>query len=175
MRALKHFYRNLGEEMWGPYGFYDAFNLGRDWYADSYLAIDQGPIINMIENHRSGLLWDLFMSNPEIGPALEAIGFVEDTTTALQPLPAVFNAAPEVFPNPASTELSLRLPLARATTVRVALLDVAGSQVQSWGEVQAGPGTVLPLHLRPRPKAGYYLLRITTPEGAATVPLLLQP
>ncbi len=76
--ALKHFYREYGQDLWGEYGFYDAFNLEQDWFADSYLAIDQGPIINMIENYRSGLLWSNFMSNPEISPALTAAGFVED-------------------------------------------------------------------------------------------------
>lgn len=76
--ALKHFYREYGADLWGEYGFYDAFNLEQDWFADSYLAIDQGPIINMIENYRSGLLWSNFMSNPEISPALTAAGFVED-------------------------------------------------------------------------------------------------
>jgi hypothetical protein len=78
MEALKHFYRDHGEFLWGEYGFYDAFNLEEDWYADSYLAIDQGPIINMIENYRSGLLWANFMANEEIAPALTAIGFVQD-------------------------------------------------------------------------------------------------
>lgn len=76
--ALKHFYREHGPNLWGEYGFYDAFNLKQDWFADSYLAIDQGPIINMIENYRSGLLWSNFMANPEISPALTAAGFVED-------------------------------------------------------------------------------------------------
>ena len=76
--ALRHFYRVYGEELWGEYGFYDAFNPSVDWFADSYLAIDQGPIINMIENYRSGLLWSAFMLNPEIAPALSAIGFEDD-------------------------------------------------------------------------------------------------
>jgi hypothetical protein len=76
--ALKHFYSEHGQDLWGEYGFYDAFNLKQDWFADSYLAIDQGPIINMIENYRSGLLWSNFMTNPEIAPALTAAGFVED-------------------------------------------------------------------------------------------------
>lgn len=78
MEALKHIYRDHGESLWGEYGFYDAFNLEENWFADSYLAIDQGPIINMIENFRSGLLWENFMLNEEIDPALTAIGFVED-------------------------------------------------------------------------------------------------
>ena len=80
LAALKHFYRDLGDRMWGPYGFYDAFNLDRDWYANSYLAIDQGPIVNMIENYRSGLLWNLFMSCPEVQQGLAKLDFtVEDT------------------------------------------------------------------------------------------------
>jgi hypothetical protein len=84
MEALKHFYREHGASLWGEYGFYDAFNLEEDWFADSYLAIDQGPIINMIENFRSGLLWEHFMSNEEIAPALTAIGFVEDLVSTDQ-------------------------------------------------------------------------------------------
>lgn len=78
IEALKHFYRAHGEHLWGEYGFYDAFNEDENWYAESYIAIDQGPIINMIENYRTGLLWQYFMTSPEIAPALDAIGFVED-------------------------------------------------------------------------------------------------
>jgi len=66
MDAIKHFYYYLGDRLWGEYGFYDAFDPTVGWWADSYLAIDQGPIICMIENHRTALLWNLFMSCPEI-------------------------------------------------------------------------------------------------------------
>ncbi len=75
MQALHHFYYILGDKLWGTYGFRDAFNPGEAWWADSYLAIDQGPIIVMIENHRSGLCWDLFMSAPEVGTAMDKLGF----------------------------------------------------------------------------------------------------
>ncbi|MFU8860142.1 MAG: glucoamylase family protein [Cyclonatronaceae bacterium] len=75
MEAIRHFYYVLGDKLWGEYGFYDAFNPTNAWWANSYLAIDQGPIIIMIENHRSGLLWDLFMTAPEIQTALEELGF----------------------------------------------------------------------------------------------------
>ncbi|MBL7750822.1 MAG: beta-glucosidase, partial [Chitinophagaceae bacterium] len=60
---------------WSEYGFIDAFNETKNWYAKSHLAIDQGPIIVMIENHRSGLLWKLFMSCPEIKSSLGRLGF----------------------------------------------------------------------------------------------------
>lgn len=75
MRTLRYFYETMGDKLWGPYGFYDAFSVHHDWYADNYLAIDQGPIVVMIENHRSGLLWDLFMNNPEIHMGLRSLGF----------------------------------------------------------------------------------------------------
>lgn len=75
MKALKFFYYTLGDRLWGPYGFYDAFNLTSGWTANSYLAIDQGPIIIMIENHRTGLLWNLFMSAPEVQNAVTKLNF----------------------------------------------------------------------------------------------------
>ncbi len=75
MQALRHFYYVLGDKLWGEYGFYDAFNPTQAWWARSYLAIDQGPIIIMIENHRTGLLWDLFMSAPEVQQALDLLEF----------------------------------------------------------------------------------------------------
>lgn len=75
MKALRFFYYVLGDRLWGPYGFYDAFNITAGWTADSYLAIDQGPIIVMIENYRSALLWDLFMSAPEVHVAMDRLGF----------------------------------------------------------------------------------------------------
>jgi hypothetical protein len=74
MKVLKFFYYTLGDRLWGEYGFYDAFNITEGWTADSYLAIDQGPIIIMIENYRTELLWDLFMSAPEVQQGLVVLG-----------------------------------------------------------------------------------------------------
>lgn len=75
LAAMRHFYLDLGQKIWGTYGPYDAFHLGKNWYPPHYLAIDQGPIIVMVENYRSELLWKLFMSSPEIAPGLERLGF----------------------------------------------------------------------------------------------------
>jgi hypothetical protein len=75
MQALRHFLKVYGEKIWGRFGFVDAFCESKDWYADTYLAIDQGPIVVMIENHRTGLLWDLFMKAPEIQAGLQALSF----------------------------------------------------------------------------------------------------
>jgi len=78
LAALRYFYLENGKMLFGKYGFYDAFNLelvDGQQVVHSYLAIDQGPIAVMIENYRSGLLWKLFMSNPEIHVGLDKLGF----------------------------------------------------------------------------------------------------
>jgi exo beta-1,2-glucooligosaccharide sophorohydrolase (non-reducing end) len=78
MRALKHFYRDRGAELWGPFGFRDAFNQQQDWVANINMGLNQAPMVVMIENYRTGLIWKTFMKNPEIKPALERIGFKPD-------------------------------------------------------------------------------------------------
>lgn len=75
MQALRHFYEDKGDQLWTQYGFVDAFSEQHNWVAKSHLAIDQGPIIIMIENYRSGLLWKLFMSNPAVQKGLTKLGF----------------------------------------------------------------------------------------------------
>ncbi|MGL1888278.1 MAG: Ig-like domain-containing protein [Reichenbachiella sp.] len=75
MAAIRHFYYLMGDKLWGNYGFYDAFNVTENWYANSFLAIDQGPIILMIENHRTGLFWDLLMQDDEIVKGLVKLDF----------------------------------------------------------------------------------------------------
>ena len=75
LQALNFFYYKLGDKIWNQYGFVDSFNLDLIWFADSSLAIDQGPQIGMIENYRTGLLWKLFMSCPEVQAGLTKLGF----------------------------------------------------------------------------------------------------
>ncbi|NMB71513.1 MAG: hypothetical protein GYA22_05120, partial [Bacteroidales bacterium] len=75
MKAIRYFYYLLGDKLWGDYGFYDAFDVTEGWWANSYISIDEGPIICMIENYRSGLLWNLFMSCPEVKKGLDKLGF----------------------------------------------------------------------------------------------------
>ena len=75
MQALRNWYTNRRDSLFGPYGFYDAFSDQHGWYPKRYLAIDQGPIVVMMENRRSGLLWNLFMSAPEVQQGLRKLGF----------------------------------------------------------------------------------------------------
>jgi len=75
LSALHYFYYKIGDRLWGTYGFKDSFSLDRAWFASSYLAIDQGPIVVMIENYRTALLWNLFMRNADIRAGLDKLGF----------------------------------------------------------------------------------------------------
>lgn len=75
MAAMKYFYYTLGDKLWGTYGFKDAFALKQSWFADSYIAIDEGPIVVMMENYRTGLLWNCFMQDQDVHAGLTKLGF----------------------------------------------------------------------------------------------------
>ncbi len=75
LTVLRHLLKRHGKRLWREFGFVDAFCESQNWYADTFLAIDQGPIIVMIENHRTGLLWKLFMAVPEVQAGLRRLGF----------------------------------------------------------------------------------------------------
>lgn len=80
MAALRFFYYKLGDKLWSEYGFIDSFNLTRGWFdSGMHIAIDQGPIVVMIENHRTGLPWRLFMSDPDATNGLRKLGFTFGT------------------------------------------------------------------------------------------------
>ncbi len=159
MAALRHFYRVHGDKLFGPMGFYDAFNLDQNWYASSTLAIDQGPIICMIENYRSELLWKLFMANPEIQPALDAIGFVPDATATTEDTENTEGTEGFdwlVFPNPTESEVRVEFVLDETQAVSLGVYNAQGvllrnvlerkklpaglvSQRVSIGDLPAGP------------------------------------
>lgn len=128
MLALKHFYRNLGEDLWDWMGFKDAYNESRNWVASSYLAIDQGPIILMIENYRTQLLWDNFMANSEIQPMMDAIGFsyLPNSTEKLK-----LKTKLSVFPNPSSSILKINFFLNNSAEVYLDIYDLRGKKVYS--------------------------------------------
>ncbi|HTM98274.1 MAG TPA: glucoamylase family protein [Pedobacter sp.] len=79
MKMIRHLYEDLGDKVWGEFGFYDAFSETANWYPKRYLGIDQGPIVVMIENGRTGLLWNLFMSAPEVKAGLKKLDFQSPT------------------------------------------------------------------------------------------------
>lgn len=135
--VLKQFYRERGDKIWGRMGFYDAYNVKLNWYADSYLAIDQGPIINMIENYRSGLLWENFMANTEIEPALQAIGFVPDPY-GIPDKKTIENLS--LSPNPSTSVTRLNIDLAQSNEISITVNDLTGKVVISLAPVNLNKG-----------------------------------
>ncbi len=76
MRALKHYYRDLGGELWGIYGPRDAYNPTAGWVSPIHMGLNQAPIVVMVENYRTGLVWRNFMANPEIQEMLKKLDAV---------------------------------------------------------------------------------------------------
>lgn len=103
MSALKYFYRERGKDIFGKYGTYDAFNDNQSWVKKAYLGIDQGPIVVMIENHRTGLLWHSVMKDPDVKAGLTKLGFEYKTVNAVPELKK--NDFFTVYPNPAENEI----------------------------------------------------------------------
>jgi len=140
--TFKNFYNTYGSKIWGIYGFKDAFNLKENWYASSYLAIDQGPIIVMVENYRSQLLWNNFMKNAEIDSALKKIGFVADPTEteSESEVPKEF-ALMQNYPNPFNPSTVISWQLAVGCKVTLKIYDVLGNEVAVLVNEEKQPGS----------------------------------
>ncbi len=76
MAALKHYYRDLGAQLWDIYGPRDAYSPTYNWISPIYMGLNQAPIVDMVENYRTGLVWKSFMANPEIGEMLKKLDAV---------------------------------------------------------------------------------------------------
>jgi exo beta-1,2-glucooligosaccharide sophorohydrolase (non-reducing end) len=141
MAAARTFYDTYGATLWSFYGFKDAFHPGLGWTASDHIAIDQGPILLMIENYRSGLLWDRFMANPEIAPMLTALGFVPDSgaVTGVEPAaPVALRLA--AAPNPSAGAMTFALDLPAAGTAELEVFDLSGRRVSRMRDEGLGVG-----------------------------------
>jgi len=124
MKALKYFYRERGTDLFGKYGFYDAFNDNFNWVAESYLGIDQGPIVVMLENHRTGLLWNAVMKDSDVQAGLDKLGFEYKDPTSVNSI--LDNNQINVYPNPAKDYFYISLNSTfqkKKITVRITGLD----------------------------------------------------
>jgi hypothetical protein len=172
MTALKAMYRDYGRRLWGPFGYRDAFNPGESWTSELYVAIDEGPIAVMIENARTQLLWNLFMSNPEIEPALTALGFTPDQSLGAptrRPVGARARLDPPT-PNPASGSITFAIEIPDAADVDLSVFDIAGRLVAT---VAHGPRSAGRHLVRWDPRSarlagGIYFLRLETGDATAS-------
>lgn len=141
INLLKSLYQNYGNSVWGDYGFYDAFNIRQNWFANSYLAIDQGPIIVMIENYRSGLIWQNFMSNSEVNSMLDSAGFVEDITSVNDTENSNnFGINYGNYPNPFNPETKIVFNSTERQSIRILIYNINGTVTKILFEGEIEPG-----------------------------------
>jgi hypothetical protein len=124
--TIDNLWNNYRAPLFGPYGFRDGFNLSWPWYDTDVLGIDQGPIILMIENYRTGKIWNRFMQNSMIQTGLAQAGFsaVLAVTPPVAPVDLSFSSSP----NPWTHSTSLRFRLPAAGPVRLSVYDLAGRE-----------------------------------------------
>jgi hypothetical protein len=130
--ALKTFYNKYGKNLWGSFGFKDAFNVTQNWFASSYIAIDQGPLLVMIENYRSQLLWNKFMANKEIDTALQKIGFVDDSNAneSIINVPKEFKLYGN-YPNPFNPSTKIMFSVPQKQNVVLSIYNMMGQLVKT--------------------------------------------
>lgn len=90
--CLRHLYEKHGDQIWGNYGFSDAFNLDKDWFSQLVIGIDQGPLLLMIENYRSGLIWKTMKRVDFLQMAMKKVGFRPGTMDLPWPDPPSYEA-----------------------------------------------------------------------------------
>ncbi len=147
--------------LWGPYGFRDAFNLtvDPDWYDPDYIGIDEGPIVMMIENHRSGSIWQRFKHHPDIHRGLNRAGFL--AVVGVEDGPVADDLSLAVQPTPFRGSTTVRFRLATATAVRLSAYDIAGREVARLMDGYAGPGEHAVLFVAHGLPSGVYHLRLS--------------
>ncbi|NOZ32845.1 MAG: T9SS type A sorting domain-containing protein [Alphaproteobacteria bacterium] len=128
--TLKHFYFTYGPDLWGEFGFRDAFNLDENWFATSYLAIDQGTQVPMIENYLTQLPWNMFMANEEIPAMLDSIGWVVGLPDENPPLAQTFKLE-QNFPNPFNPFTAISYQLSVVSQVELSVYNVLGQKVRT--------------------------------------------
>ena len=183
LNAIKHFYRVYGNALWGDFGFKDAFNVSKFWFNDDYLAIDQGPIICMIENYRSQLLWKLFMADADVNAALTKIPFffspdVSDVADQKN-TPTEFILKGN-YPNPFNPSTVISYQLEKQNHVQLKVYDTLGREVATLVNEKQDAGEhnitfdTAKISAGKSLTSGVYLYRISAGKYSATGKMVLQ-
>lgn len=145
VKALRNYYDNY-PKLWGLYGFKDAYNLGvasdslDDWYADEYFGIDVGPMLLMIENYRTGLVWNHFMSNEQIKKAIEKIFTRNAHVDEYDFIPPKKFLLLQNYPNPFNPATTIRYDIARKSEVSLLVYNILGHRVRQILNQEHQPG-----------------------------------
>ncbi|MDO9170859.1 MAG: glucoamylase family protein [bacterium] len=155
--TLHKFWDSFRLALWGEYGFKDAFNLSRFWWAQDYLGIDQGPIIMMIENYRTGSIWERFGGNPDVCRGLELAGFTAATAVAVGDGAAAGLELGQNTPNPCQGTTTVAYSLAQPGRVALSVYDARGRLVRTYiDESQDKGGHQVVLDFEGLPSGAYF-------------------
>jgi len=170
MKALKYFYRERGGDLFGIYGPYDAFNDERDWVQEAYIGIDQGPIVVMLENHRTGLLWNTVMKDADLRAGLDKLDFEYEVSTGTEEIGV--RKEMKIYPNPASQKMMISIPgadFSQFVVLRIYSLD--GKQILERNIIPTGTESVVDISSL---NSGMYLIQLISGENHFQTKLLIQ-
>jgi len=176
MPAIWNMWNNYRPQLWTPYGFRDAFNITQNWWASDIIGIDQGPIMIMIENYRTGKVWNRFMLNADIQRGLQRTGF--QSVTGLED-PG--HASPSDFflgqnyPNPFNPVTEFRFVVPQVHNLRYSLrvYDILGRAVATLVDGTLTPGTHTLRWDAGAFPSGIYIARLVSGKNTSSRKLLL--
>lgn len=183
MQVLEALNGRFRQAMWGPCGPYDAFSLRDDWYARTYQAIDQLPIVCMVENYRSGLLWRLFMNDPDVKRGLDRAGLrpprpadgFPEMVVALKPDGRGGHVpdACDLRRHPDTGLYAVPYQANKGGAVVLTLTDPAGATRRTF-HIRAAPGrNELTFAFRPESPDAVHTLTLDTGDARHSLPLRL--
>jgi hypothetical protein len=171
--VLHELYETYGAQLWSTYGFKDAFNPTQGWFGPDYIGIDQGPIILMIENHRTGSIWNRVMQNADVQRGLSLAGFEAATGVDILSGESSRSVLFQNAPNPIRRSSTIRYELAESGPIRLDLVDVSGRIVRHLVEgVKDAGGHEIALSAEGLP-AGVYFYRLETVDSVTSRKMLV--
>ena len=174
--VIRNLWNNYQSQIWTRYGFRDAFNISRNWWDPQVVGIDEGPIIMMIENYRTGKVWKRFMANPDIQRGLQVAGFQSTQTGVIpgNPTGPLGFALEQNYPNPFNPSTVINYRVSVAGDVRLTVHDLLGREVadlvnerktQGSYQVTFNPGDVA---------SGMYFYTLHTTTGTITRSMIFE-
>ena len=170
--VVRNLWNNYRAQLWSAYGFRDAFNLPAAWWDTDVIGIDQGPMIIMIENYRTGKVWERFMKNPDVQRGLLAAGFAPVTGVREPVTPEGFSLA-QNYPNPFNPSTLISYFLPAETQVRLAVYDLLGREVVTLVDAHQEAGTHAVRFDARGSAAGMYICRLSAGRFSAARMMVL--
>lgn len=173
LRVAHNLWNSLRVPLWGPYGFADAVNLNVGWWSGSVIGIDQGPIIIMIENYRTGRVWQRFMSNPDVQRGLQQANFQPVTDVKELPETPVSFFLHQSYPNPFNPTTTIRFDIPTRGFVSVKVYDVLGGEVATLVNETMTAGVQNVTFDATRIPSGVYFYKLTAGSFTQTRKMIL--